>query len=292
MRTIAVFFLYLLGCMLLSAALLPWLYPVFEATLGATPDRALYRFAMFLGLLGMPLLLRALHLRGRETMGFAPLPYGWQRALIRGLLFGALILTGLVIALLLSGAREFTPRDITPALVVNYALSGLASGLAVGLIEEFFFRGPMHSGARRQLSFWPTALLIGVFYSMVHFMRPIAPLGEEITLGVALDMMFGGFARLGDFAGIADRFVALLVAGVFLSMVRERTGSIVWAIGIHAGWVMIIKLGKKLTVTAPDAANAWLVSGDGITGWLSTAWMALIAAAYWYLSDPKRRKPA
>jgi len=289
MPVIAAFFFYLLACMLISAALLPWLHPLFEAWLGATPDRALYRFAMLLALLGMPFFLRMMDLRGRDNMGFLPKPDNWKPVLAKGLLYGALILTGLMLLLLVSGARYFVESDDFGLLfVAKYALAGLASGLAVGLIEEFFFRGPMQTGARRTLGFWPTALLIGIFYSMVHFMRPIPPTGLEITLAESFAMMWGGFERLGDVAEIADRFVALVVAGVFLSMVRERTGNLVWAIGIHAGWVMIIKLGKKLTLVDPNSPAAILISSDGITGWWSTAWMAAIAAVYWWWSDPKR----
>ena len=103
-------------------------------------------------------------------------------------------------------------------------------------------------------------------------------------------MMWGGFQQLGHVSEIADRFIALLVAGVFLSMVRERTGSVLWAIGIHAGWVMAIKIGKKLTDSDPYAAASWLISNDGITGWGSTLWMGAIAAVYWWWTDPGRRR--
>jgi len=291
MPVIAAFFFYLLACMLLSSLLLPWLHPVFDAMFEASPDRALYRFAMLLALIGMPFFLRAMKLRGRAAMGFQPLSENWHRVVGKGLGYGILILVGLVLILMVSGARLFSPREeITLLLLTKYALAGLASGLAVGLIEEFFFRGPMQTGARRSLGFWPTAILIGAFYSMVHFMRPIAPSSEEITVAEAFSMMWGGFEQLGKVNEIADRFIALLVAGVFLSMVRERTGSVVWAIGIHAGWVMTIKVAKKLTDSDANATTSWLLSSDGITGWGSALWMAAIAAGYWWWTDPRRRR--
>jgi membrane protease YdiL (CAAX protease family) len=290
MPVIAAFFFYLLGCMALSAVLLPWIHPLLDAWFGASADRVLYRFAMLLALIGMPFFLRAMRLRGREAAGFQALSGGWRPALGKGLIYGVLILAGLLLILLASGARVVSPHEeITVFLLLKYVLAGLASGLAVGLIEEFFFRGPMQTGARRTLGFWPTAILIGAFYSMVHFMRPMPPSSEEVTIAEAFAMMWGGFAQLGNVAEIADRFVALLVAGVFLSMVRERTGSILWAIGIHAGWVTTIKVGKKFTDTNPDAAAYFLLSNDGITGWGSAAWMAAIALAYWWWSAPKRK---
>jgi len=290
MPVLIAFVLYLLACMLLSSLMVPWLYPLFESWFNATPDRSLYRFAMFLGLLGMPLLLRMLNLRDRTSMGFADTGDRAVRVISRGLLFGALILAGLVAGLLLTGAHQMREDvEITAWLITRTAVSGLASGLAVGLIEEFFFRGPMQSGARRTLPFWPAAIGIGAFYSAVHFIRPPKLRDIELDTSVALQATLDGLSNLAHLADDADRFVALLVAGVFLSMVRERTGSILWAIGIHAGWVMVIKLSKRLTEVNPDAAAAFLVSSDRITGWLSVFWMCLIAAVYWWWSDPKRR---
>jgi membrane protease YdiL (CAAX protease family) len=279
--------------MLLSSLLVPWLYPLFESWFGATPDRSLYRFAMFLGLLGMPFLLRMLQLRDRVSMGFAATGDRASRVIGRGLLYGALILVGLIAGHLLSGAHQLRPDvDITAWLVIRTALSGLASGLAVGLIEEFFFRGPMQSGARRTLSFWPAAIAIGAFYSAVHFIRPPRLRDIELDTAVALQATLDGLSNLAHLGDDIDRFVALLVAGVFLSMVRERTGSILLPIGIHAGWVMVIKVSKRLTEIDPDAQMAFLASSDRITGWLSAFWMCLIAAVYWWWSDPRRQRPA
>lgn len=290
MPVLIAFLLYLLGGMLLSSLITPWLYPLFDAWFNATPDRSLYRFAMFLGLLGMPLLLRLLHLRDRDSMGFARTPGGAWHAISSGLLVGTLILGGLVAGLLLSKVYV-VDQDIQIGLwlVTRTALSGLASGLAAGLIEEFFFRGPMHSGARRSLSFWPVAILTGAFYSAVHFIRP--PHLGDITLDVptALQAFLDGLSNLAHLGADIDRFIALLVAGVFLSMVRERTGSILWAIGIHAGWILIIKLGKRLTDPDLEANASFLISSDGITGWWSAAWMGAIALVYWWWSNPERR---
>ena len=79
------------------------------------------------------------------------------------------------------------------------------------------------------------------------------------------------------------------VAGVFLSMVRERTGSILLPIGIHAGWVMIIKLAKYLTNTSyvDGQASFWVGEYDHITGWMASLWLGLIAVVYWYRTRPK-----
>jgi uncharacterized protein len=286
MPVILAFLALLLGCLLISSLLLPWLAPLFASAIGLTPDRTLYRFAMLLGLIGLPWMLRRLKLNGREAMGFRREPHGTAHALMNGMLIGMLILIGLIGGQIASGARVVVLGHSSHQIwdIVRVALSGAVGGLLVGLIEEFFFRGPMHTGARRSLGFWPVALLTGLFYSLVHFIRPL-PFGDApVDIANALHSMFGGLAQLDRLDQHFDRFVALWIAGIFLSMVRERTGNILWAIGIHAGWVAIIKLGKLLTDADPHATTAYLISSDGVTGWLSSIWMGAIALIYWRIS--------
>lgn len=291
MPVIFAFLALLLACLLLSALIVPWLQPLFAAYLDATPERSLYRFAMLLGLIGLPWLLYRLRLTSRDSLGFHSERHGAAHAIFKGTLLGILILVGLMGGLLLSGARvPIVGLHIDVRDILRVALAGMASGLAVGLIEEFFFRGPMHAGARRTLGFWPTALAIGLFYALVHFIRPSAAPDGDFSICNALLMIQGGLGGATDLNGEPDRFAALWVAGVFLAMVRERTGNILWAIGIHAGWVAIIKLSKLLTRADDAAVTSFLVSEDGITGWLSAAWLLLIAVIYWRLSDPTRRQ--
>jgi len=123
----------------------------------------------------------------------------------------------------------------------------------------------------------------------VHFIRPAElPAGIELDLATSLAMLGGGLAGLGEVATIHDSFLALLVAGVFLSMVRERTGNICWVIGIHAGWVLVIKLTKLLTDTATsEGLSPWIGHYDRVTGWLAAIWLALVAGLYWYRSRPR-----
>ncbi len=281
------FVLYFVACMLLSAFLLPWLQPVFQHLFGATPDRALYRFGMLLTFLGLPWLLSRLALRDRASLGFAD-PMPWRR-LATGLGWGLLIL-GLVLAILMAtGVRQLKADGIAVAALLSAAGSGLASGLAVGLIEEFFFRGALQTGMRRTLAFWPAALLIGLFYSVVHFIRP-TPLasGEALNVFNSLGMLWGGLTNLAAFADYADSFTALVLAGMLLSLTRERTGSIYLAIGLHAGWVIMIRIAKRLSETDHDSSWIFLIGDyDNITGWLAAGVIVLFILVYGWVTRTK-----
>ena len=76
----------------------------------------------------------------------------------------------------------------------------------------------------------------------------------------------------------------MFTAGVLLGLVRERTGSIAFCIGIHAGWVLSIKMTKEVTVLDSTAPTAFLVGGyDNIIGWAAAAVLVVATmVALWY----------
>ena len=287
MSTFLIFLTYLLACLGLSIAVVPAIHPWLLAPIGLEPESSLYRFAMLAALAGLPFLLRRLRLNSWQAAGFGlDRRHAW-RALGRGLLTGTAIMAVLGTVLWLLEIRHFAPPADKwgPVFLLRALLSGLVAGLAVGLIEETFFRGLLHTGMRRSLAFWPTATITSLLYAAVHFMKPEALDGAGLNPASALDAVATGLGRIGEFAPIADSFITLFVAGIFLSMVRERTGNIVWAIAIHAGWVMVIKLTKYLTDSGP---SVWIGDYDNITGWLATLWLGLIAAFYWYRTRPRK----
>ena len=288
MRALAAFLLYFFGCLLLSALLLPVLHPLAAIALGeaAEPSGSLYRVAMLFMFIGLPWFLKRLDLLDWRALGFTlPARPAWA-AIGWGLGYGVVILAVLVAGLLLTGARHFDPEGFAAGRLLQVALAGVISGLLVGVIEEAFFRGMMHTGMRRTLAFWPTALLTSTFYAAVHFMRPAElPAGAELDVAASLEMLGLGLANLGDVARIHDSLLALLLAGLLLAMVRERTGGILWCIGIHAGWVAVIKVSKYLTDSGgPGGASFWIGEYDRITGWLAAIWLLALAAAYWHWS--------
>jgi len=52
--------------------------------------------------------------------------------------------------------------------------------------------------------------------------------------------------------------------------------------GIHAGWVLTIKLAREVTNAATDTPAAVLIgSYDNITGWAATVVLGLVTLWYW-----------
>jgi membrane protease YdiL (CAAX protease family) len=276
---------YLLSFLGIAALVVPELQPWTFAAFGLKPESSLYRFAMLAAALGLPLFLRFVALNSWSAAGYTlPRAEAWK-ALGRGLLLGIAIMAVLTATQWLAGIHHFAvpPDRWTVVEFIRVLTSGLLSGLAVALIEETFFRGLMHTGMRRHLGFWPTALLTALLYAALHFMKPAPASGGAFDSAAALQMIGAGLTRIGDFAALADSFITLVLAGVFLSMVREHTGNILWAVGIHAGWVMIIKLTKYLTdpTVVDGQTSIWVGRYDYVTGWLATLWLGSIMVLFW-----------
>jgi membrane protease YdiL (CAAX protease family) len=288
MREFLTFIAYLLLALGLAAGLLPVLDAALAPLAEIRPDRLFYRSAMLIALLGLWPLLRWLRVRGRTAWGYGRERQHFLGDMWRGWLAGVAILLALLGMEWLAGIR--LPRDQLDAVkLLNVLLSGIIGGLLIGFIEETFFRGVMHSALRRRLSLAATAGLTAALYASLHFVRPprLHP-DAEVSWDTGWQLLAAMPRAYADPLALADSWIALFAVGVFLSLVRERTGNIALAIGLHAGWVAVIKTGKYLTELQPDAPLAVLVgSYDGIIGWLAAAWISAIA----YLYQRRRSHP-
>lgn len=278
------FFIAYLGAALLLTALL--YYPVYQAMdilWEVRPDRVFYRLAMIIAALGFWPFLKLLGINSRYALGYSLDRRRFLQVFARGLGIGILIMTIHASLLVLLGARVPEPGDIQFSDLSSVLLSGLLSGILVAFIEESFFRGAMHHAMRRSSPMLTTAITTALLYAAVHFIHPpIAAEGTIIGWHSGWEMLAGMLHQYKNFAGFADSFMALFAAGLFLSLVRERTGNIALCIGIHAGWVLTIKLAREVTNAAIDTPAAILIgSYDNIIGWAATAVLGLVTLFYW-----------
>ena len=101
-------------------------------------------------------------------------------------------------------------------------------------------------------------------------------------LGQRLRLLGGALAHFSDPLPIADSFFTLLLVGLLLAFVRRRTGAIATGIGLHMGWVAVIKVTIATTHLNENANWSFLVGDfDGYTGWLVAGWSAILLAFAW-----------
>lgn len=283
MLTLLIFLMYLGVVLLLAAQLYFPVYQVLEAYWEIRPDRVFYRLAMLIAILGFWPFLTLLGINNRYALGYTLERRQFIQTLLKGLCVGVAIMAVHAGLLLLSGVRAASPEAFQLGWLSSVLLSGLISGLMVAFIEETFFRGAMQNHLRYSNPLLTTAIITSLFYASVHFTRPPAPIpGMVIDWSSGWEMLEGMLHQYRNFGVFVDSFVALFIAGLLLSLVREKSGNIALCIGIHAGWVMGIRLARELTVAVPDAPAAGLIgSYDGIIGWAAAAVLGLVTLGYW-----------
>ena len=281
MRAFGIFTSFLACCLLISALFHYPLHLLLNSFLEVPVHKQVPRIAKIIALPGFFLLIAWLGLYTRKALGFGqPRPTFLHQILI-GWLYGILILIILSTLLISLGIRTLDPIDNDFLFTLTKTLlSGLIGGLLIGLIEETFFRGAMYQAIRRQGRAFSAITFTSLLYAAVHFIDPIK-LTEPVDWFSGLQILSGSFWQLGD-STTFDSFIALFAVGAFLGLVREHTSNIAYCIGLHAGWVLIIKCTKKFTSNNHSSEWAFLTGTyDGITGYLAAMWLALLMLLYW-----------
>jgi len=284
---------FLAASLILAAALY---YPVFLgiSSLAEVPaHKILTRVGMLIAAGFLIYLLRHFALANRSALGYGLARPRFVRRLLTGWIWGIATMAIPFLLLLALGVRELQPDPVDTARITKALVGGLLGGLAVGFIEETFFRGALYSGMRRRTGLWQTALFSALLFAALHFIRPQPfPPGEVIGWTSGFSLLAGAFDA---YSGVAmwDSFVALVTVGILLTLVRALDGSIALAVGLHAGWVLVIKLGKTMTVGVKDSPLAYLTGTyDHVIGWLVTGWLVLLIAAIWRPVMAKERGTA
>lgn len=259
-----------------------------SAGFGSVPFHKLcFRVLEACALIGLWPLMRSLGLKSATDWGFgrgqssaAP-----ARGLATGFVAGIVLLLIVVAVLLAADVRVVRPGNPwQPGTAAVALLKAVTAGFVIALIEETWFRGALQRAVDACFGTAAAILGISLLYALVHFVRPDVgvPAGEVGWLS-SMTVIGGAFGRFED-AGILDSLAALFAVGVLLALVRRHTGRIWECIGLHAGFVVVIRLTRKATALQPESQHAWLVGTfDGVIGWLGLLVFALTAAGYWYV---------
>lgn len=176
------------------------------------------------------------------------------RGLILGILGGVAMVAGVLFLETSFGIALYFPQG--PSWVY---LSALFVALGFGIGEELLFRGLVFNMFLRDghphLAIWISAAL----WSLSHFIRP------NIQLISILPAMGG-----------------LLLAGLLLGLLRLKSASLWWPIGIHSGWVYVLTATGQLSMFRflPEGA-LWHGYGNPMMGLLGIIVLASLVVLLW-----------
>jgi membrane protease YdiL (CAAX protease family) len=262
-------------------------YPAYEltSTFSNWPfHRVASRIAMLVLAVLLAMLCRHLNLRQKRDFGYG-LP--WRRFIRVCLLWGAIgMVTAAAGAAFLLGTHLRVIDSGFVASAPSFArifIIGLSSGLSVALVEETVFRGAMHSAVERESGPWVAALLTAPLFAVLHFFAKARIPAADLGWGSGFDLLLLSFAPLGHPSLVLDSFLSWLVVGLVLSQTRVLTGNIAAAVGLHAGWVVVLRMLQQSTTSGDAPAySAWVGRFDGLLGYWLLPWGMAIAAALWF----------
>jgi membrane protease YdiL (CAAX protease family) len=241
------------------------------------------RIAMLVLAVELVWLCRHLNIRTKRDFGYG-LP--WRRFVGQSLLWGIIGVASASAGaafLLLTQLRVPDSHFVPGALgVARIFLIGVGSGASVALIEESVFRGAMHTAIERESGPWAAALLTAPLFAVLHLYAKVHIPADELAWRSGFDLLVRSFAPLSHPTLVADSLLSWLVVGLILSLTRILTGNIAVAIGLHAGWVVVLRMLQESTVSgASPAYSVWVGKFDGLLGYWLLPWGIAIAAALW-----------
>jgi membrane protease YdiL (CAAX protease family) len=280
-------FAWFLGAMLLAGLIGAILsYPAYQLTQTFASfafHRVASRIAMLILIAELFWVCRHLTLNAKRDFGFG-LP--WKKFLrisFTWSLIGMLTATVGAAFLLSTHLRVPDPSfSATPGSYLKIFCVGLGSGIAVALLEETVMRGAMHTAIEREAGPWAAAALTAPLFAIVHFFAKARIPAEQVNWGSGFDLLARSFAPLGHPALVFDSFLSWLLLGLILSLTRVLTGNIAVAIGLHAGWVVILRMLQQATDSGPAPTYAaWVGKFDGLLGYWLVPWGLTIGVALW-----------
>ena len=278
MRSFFWFTLAITVSVLLAAVLA---YPLYVVIHPLKPewwfDKIAARVWLPLMLVGLIWVTRHLGLRTRQQWGYGASWPRFVRLFLVGLVAGLVTMLPVTVSMLVLELRVVR-IDYTLGVLGHAIAAGLGSGLVVGFLEETFFRGVIQGAVVRDLKLPVVAIvLVSFLFAALHFLASTRIPHDRVHWDSGLELLHAALSNFVAPAAILDRLLSLFAVGVLLGLVTWWTGNIALAVGLHAGWVWMMRATVLATHENTNAQLGWLISrGDGYTGWLVLGWTVLI----------------
>jgi membrane protease YdiL (CAAX protease family) len=271
---------YFLGTLLLGALLAPWLYWGGQAAGGwlrEVPFQRYFDRAMLIAAIALlwPV-VKALRIGGLKELGLRRNPNAWRQAGV-GFSLGAGLLW--ILGLLLWWKQIYAPVE---RLSGQNLVEFIVSAIAVGLLEEAFFRGALIGLVGRTASPGMAVGFVSALFAIVHFLKPPPQVyaGHTITWLSGFEFLPLTFWQFSNPLLVAGGFTTLFAVGCVLGWARLRTQSLWLPIGLHTGWVFGLKtFSKRSEHLAPS--NLW-IGNDLLHGLAPVLVVIITGAVLWH----------
>lgn len=272
MPALLIFIAYFAIALLSGAAISYPVHRLLENWFELDFDRVASRSVLLMAIILFIAMYKKLGFNSWQAIGYTSDKRQFFSDISKGIGFGILIMLPVIVGLLITKNRTIDMGwEASLINVVGLIITSLIAGLIIGFIEETLFRGAMLGAIKKHSSATFAVVVTSLFYALVHFIQPDLELDTDtLNWASGFVLLKSALPGVADIAAIMDSFMALFLAGALLSLVMLRTGKIALCIGIHAGWVIAIKVFKRVTDSNPASEYAFLTgSYDKVIGYLA-----------------------
>lgn len=215
--------LYVLMIVAISSVAMLALRFLFGSASGSRAPRLLFigEAILALAVISAARLMALLERQNMDVYGL-PLRAAFGKLFWQGALAGLVEISALVGLIAAAGGYSFGAADIHGWDVARWAGFWALFMVVVGVFEEFLFRGYVQYALGKRLGFWPAAFLLSALFGAAHLSNN----GES-------------------WAGVAS----VVVVGLMLCLSLERTGSLWFAVGLHASF----NFGQTFLYSVPNS---------------------------------------
>lgn len=221
---------------------------------------------------------KKLHVRALTVSAFRE-PRKGGRRFLAGFALGMASLTLYVVVQWMAGAREVQLNVSQGPLVVGGKVGKyLFSSVSVGVVEEVLFRAFLIQAFMEGLTIQGAIGLSSFIYSILHFFRGgyhVMPDGVfDSLVGAKVLAVFVHGIFSSEIVKDIPEVIGLFLTGTVLAVAFVRTGSLYLSMGLHAGWVFVLKL-SKLFLRREVLVSQWFFGQSGSAGGI-LSWIMLI----------------
>ena len=291
MTRVLFFTIYILFFALLSSLLFTLLYMQFDEQPILALNKAIKYGAILLCVIFIIPALKLLNINNRQLLGYSEPQVLFLFHVVKGFFLSILLMLPLIFLYDYLEIRVINNIDL---IVFNTSflqvlIYTIFISFIISIIEESYFRGIMIEKNSCIVKTFLIIIFSSLVYSLFHFIKIPLIIDENIfwyTGLIELSDLFINFFKIISF----DSAITLFVFGILLGIIRVKQKSISYCIGIHAGFIFLIKTFKQnSSINYNSTYNSFLSSHDQFTGNLATIWIILIIIVYLvYISKCKK----
>lgn len=213
-------------------------------------------------------LVRVMGIGSWADLGFVRPGEKWRDA-VPGFLLGFCSLAVVACFAIFTGARK-GHLSTSGQEIVNHLFSAGAAAVLVACLEEILFRGALFGSMRKAWKFRTALIVSSLVYAVMHFTQKATD-PELVKWTSGLAMLPQMFAQVADVQMLVPKVFVLFVAGVILALAYQRTGSLFFPIGLHAGWIFWLKSYRFVSTPVAGQATWFWGTDELINGWFALA---------------------